>query len=83
MISLCSKTLELAETKKNFSEWVRFQLLKEDETTTSAIRWRYECEKCETAWVSKRLDNYFYCVNYMENNCSNINRLTPVQEVVE
>jgi len=83
MISLCSKTLELAEKKKNFSEWVRFQLLKEDETTTSSIRWHYECDRCDTIWISKHLDNYYYCRNYMKGDCHNLNRLTPVQEVVE
>jgi len=82
MISLCSKTLSLAEKKKNFSEWVRFQLLKEDETTTSAIRWHYECEKCNTIYTSKNLDNYFYCLNYMKDNCNNLERLIPVQEVM-
>lgn len=82
MISLCSKTLELAEKKKNFSEWVRGQLLKEDEATTQAFRYHYDCESCGTTWVSKVEDNYFYCRYMFKGNCDNHDRLEGrVEEV--
>ncbi len=81
MISLCSKTLSLAEKKTNFSEWVRSQLLKENETVERSIKWTYECEDCATTWISKHLDNYFYCRNMMNDNgkCHNRTVLIPVQ----
>jgi hypothetical protein len=82
MISLCSKTLELAEKKKNFSEWVRAQLLKEDETTTTAFRWHYECVGCGTTWVSKVKDEYFYCRYMFKGNCDNHERLEAKVEDV-
>lgn len=47
MISLCSETLKIAETKKNFSEWVRSQLLKSDETKRNQNNLIYKCSKCE------------------------------------
>jgi Zn finger protein HypA/HybF involved in hydrogenase expression len=79
MISLCSKTLELAEKKKNFSEWVRSKLLQEAEVETVKIRWRYECDECEKAWITKHHDNFFYCPEcYMPSTT-----LKPIQEVIE
>lgn len=47
MISLCSETLKLAEIKPNFSEWVRSQLLKADETKKNQNNLIYKCSKCE------------------------------------
>ena len=76
MISLCRKTLELADNKENFSGWVRAMLLREEEANKpNAIRWTYECKECETNFhVTRReYDNFFYCPNMMRGrkDCQN------------
>lgn len=76
MISLCVKTLALAEEKTNFSGWVRAMLLQEDERNKPRkLRWRYVCEECDTAFDVTRaeFDNYFYCPNMMRGrkDCNN------------
>ena len=72
MISLCSETLKIAETKNNFSMWVRAQLLK-DNKASKYRRFRYECLDCGYAWerMSESLDKYFFCPNMMKEECSN------------
>ena len=72
MISLCQKTLKLAEEKQNFSMWVRSQLLKE-EAKDKLRRYRYTCDVCEYIFErsSERVDSYFYCPNMIKEKCSN------------
>ena len=72
MISLCQKTLKLAEEKQNFSMWVRSQLLKEDQTNEMKL-FQYTCLSC-ASWFereSKTVDKYFYCPNMMIGKCDN------------
>ena len=75
MISLCSETLKLAENKNNFSEWVRSQLLKTDETKKPSIIWSYYCLGCDDEYFHNTKDEFFYCPKYHE--CKNGNRLQP------
>lgn len=74
MISLDSATLKLAEQKKNFSQWVRAALIKEDENERGVRRrFEYTCKECGYYWgiSSKEPDNFFYCPNMMKNTCDN------------
>ena len=77
MISLCSETLKLAENKNNFSEWVRSQLLKSDETKKPSIIWSYYCLGCDEEYYHNQEDNYFYCPRQMQEFCDNKETLTP------
>lgn len=72
MISLCQKTLKLAEEKNNFSMWVRSQLLKEEQKD-KLRRYRYTCLVCNYHFdrSSERVDPYFYCPNMMKDKCTN------------
>ena len=74
MISLDSQTLKLAEQKKNFSQWVRAQLIKVDENERGVRRrFEYTCDECKYYWgvSSKMPDEYFYCPNMMKDKCEN------------
>jgi len=80
MISLCQKTLKLAEEKQNFSMWVRSQLLKE-EAKDKLRRYRYTCLVCDYYWErsSESVDNYFYCPNVTKEKCTNNERLRGLE----
>ena len=51
MISLCSETLKLAEKKKNFSEWVRAQLILENPVEVKTFS--YGCLICDRLFTFK------------------------------
>ena len=44
MVNLCPTSFELAAKKKNFSKWVREELLKDHSKEDK--RYRYQCEDC-------------------------------------
>lgn len=44
MVNLCPTSFEIAAKKKNFSKWVRDQLLKDQNKEDK--RYRYQCEDC-------------------------------------
>ncbi len=73
MISLCSETLKLAETKPNFSEWVRSQLLKSDETKRNQNNLIYYCSKC--SYVAQGNEKMLKVEHYLvdkESTCDGI-----------
>jgi DNA-directed RNA polymerase subunit M/transcription elongation factor TFIIS len=73
MISLCSETLKLAEIKPNFSEWVRSQLLKSDETKRNQNNLIYKCSKCEyTAQGNMKMLNVEHYLVKKESTCDGI-----------
>lgn len=73
MISLCSETLKLAENKPNFSQWVRSQLLKSDETKRNQNNLIYKCSKCEyTARGNMKMSNVEHYLIDKESKCSGI-----------
>ena len=81
MISLDSQTLKLAEQKKNFSQWVRATLIKENENERGIRRrFEYTCKECGYYWgiSSKSPDNFFYCPNQMKGleDCTNTKPLS-------
>lgn len=70
MISLCSETLKLAEIKPNFSEWVRSQLLKSDETKRNQNNLIYKCSNCEyTAQGNMKMLNAKHYLVDLESTC--------------
>jgi len=78
MISLDSQTLKLAEQKKNFSQWVRYALIRENENQNGRKRrFEYTCRDCGYYWgvSSSEPDNFFYCPNQMKNKCQNVKPL--------
>ena len=86
MISLCVKTLALAEKKTNFSGWVRAMLLQEEERNKPAKkRFRYDCDECDHYFIVKETEHndFFYCPNMMRGRgCDNTHRLKG-EEVVD
>ena len=77
-ISLCAETEKLAAQKKNFSQWIRSQLLKEVESKINFPIFQYFCESCGWYWnvKSKYVDNFFYCREMFANRCDNQHDLT-------
>lgn len=64
----------MAENKPNFSQWVRSQLLKSDETKRNKNNLIYKCSKCEfTAHGNARMKNaQHYLVEPETSKCNGI-----------
>jgi len=74
MITLCPTTYEIAQAMPNFSQWVREQLKYSSVSRIkeSIIRYRYDCNKCDTRYTLNHRDDYFYCVR---DGCNNEERI--------
>jgi len=81
MISLCSETLKLAETKPNFSEWVRSQLLKQNETVKRNKYLNYKCSKCDYACTGN--NKVLGALHYLVSAKTEYSTCDGVMEVLE
>ena len=65
--------MKIAETKPNFSEWVRSQLLKTDEIKRNQNNLIYKCSKCEyTAQGNMKMLNVEHYLVDKESKCNGI-----------
>lgn len=84
MISLCEKSLRIAEQKPNFSMWVRSMLFAESEEfhangLRKGNKIKYVCSECD-AWIKtteKRTDgaphaSRFFPANFRSEECNGI-----------
>ena len=79
-ISLDSRTLKIAETIPNFSQWIRAKLLElEEKRVTPTHGYRYTCPECDKYWVFGKPKQFIYC-NVEECGCPY--DLSVTQEVV-
>lgn len=79
MINLCPTTYEIASKMKNFSKWVRLELLKQHSDREERQVIRYNCPACwKPSFRREGDDSPMYCMN---KDCGYITPLLP-EEIV-
>ena len=63
MITLCPTTFEMASKMKNFSGWVRTELLKLNAIDEEKEYNRYRCPSCWKVFVDKYEEGEMHCMN--------------------
>lgn len=78
MINLCPTTFEIASKMKNFSSWVRSELLqihaKQQEKETNYTR--YRCPSCWKVYVDRYDYGEMHCMN---RDCGYTHKLEPIE----
>lgn len=80
-ISLDGRTQKIADTIPNFSQWVRAQLLKLEETRLMPRQgYQYNCNECGTYWTHSKPMEFYYC---RTDGCKNTNDIVTTVKVVD
>jgi ribosomal protein L37AE/L43A len=78
MINLCPTTFEIASKMKNFSGWVRQELLKQqqEQQEKEDNYTRYRCPSCLKVFVDRYNFGEMHCMN---RDCSYTDKLEPIK----
>jgi ribosomal protein L37AE/L43A len=78
MINLCPTTFEIASKMKNFSGWVRQELLKQhqEQQEKEDSYTRYRCPSCWKVFVDRRNFGEMHCMN---RDCGYTHKLEPIE----
>tara|TARA_R100000426_G_C4758786_1_gene86291 strand:+ start:52 stop:330 length:279 start_codon:yes stop_codon:yes gene_type:complete len=83
-ISLDGRTLKIAESIPNFSQWVRAKLLElEESRVTPKQGWKYYCIECGWTAVYPRVRTWLYCKNMDDGHCKNYDELSHTGSLVD
>ena len=83
-ISLDGRTLKIANTIPNFSEWVRSKLLELEEKRVTPVKqgWEYTCDECGWYAVYPRVRTWLYCKDATDGKCGNFDELSHTGKLV-
>jgi len=63
MITLCPTTFEIASKMKNFSKWVRLELLKQHSDREEEQVFAYKCPACWKKSYTRDSTSTMHCMN--------------------